>query len=101
MDFSPEFELLLKFSIGLATTPANEDDVIKVARYLGVDLPDTSLEDHIKILQDELVKQNSFLKNGLESDSVYDSEEYRRSIFVREIVANNRIIRRKRTVSNR
>ena len=96
MDFSPAFALLTKFSIGLPSTPKSEDDVLTVSKYLGVELPQVSLDDRISILTTELSIQNGFLSTTLESDAIYDSNEYRRSMFIKEVVANNRINRQNR-----
>lgn len=94
--FSPAFEPLIKFTKGLPKVPTSEDDIVAVANYLGVDVPDATLDDGIKLLSDELSFQNGFLSTELSSDAIYNTQLYRRSKFIREIVANNRINLRNR-----
>ena len=98
MQFSPAFTLLPKFSVGLKTTHKDKDDVLAVSEYLGIDLPDVSHDDKITILAKELQSQNGFLSHALISEEIYNSDEYRRSMFVREIVANNRVNLRNRAL---
>ncbi|WP_158810107.1 hypothetical protein [Beijerinckia sp. L45] len=90
MEFSPAFYLLTKFSIGLRDYPKSEDDVVAVAAYLGLGFSDVALEDKIKLLAEELQTQNGFLSTELSSETISQSPEYQRSMFVREVVANNR-----------
>ena len=96
MEFSAAFSLLRNFTVGLPMTPVSEGDVVAVSNYLGVDLPEVSLQDRITILSKELSAQNRFLSTKLESESIFDTDEYRKSGFIKEVVANNRINRRKR-----
>ncbi len=90
MEFDPTFALLKKFTVGLPPTPKSMDDVVAVAKYLGVKLVSSSLDVQIEILTDEVTLQNRFLSHQLASDSIFDSDEYSRSMFIREVVTNNR-----------
>lgn len=90
MNFSPAFYLLVKFTRGASSTSATMQDVEDAAGYLGVDLPSGTREQHIALLQDEVSKQNGFLTKHRESDTVQDTQDYRRSAFIREIVAHKR-----------
>lgn len=90
-EFSPAFEPLIKFMKGLPKVPISEDEIAAVSKYLGVDLPDVSFEDRVTLLSDELSAQNGFLSYELSSDLIYNSDPYRKSMFIREIVANNRM----------
>ena len=93
MEFSPAFSLLVKFTTGIETKPKSEDDVIAVSKYLGINVPGGDLADQAAVLSNELSRQNCFLSKELEYDAIFDSNEYRKSKSVREIVANNRINR--------
>ena len=83
MEFSPEFELLLKVSNGLPKVPISEAEVAAVSRYLGIDFPDVNVEDRVPPLSKELSAQNAFLSIELSSNYIYHSKEYRQSMFVR------------------
>ena len=100
MEFNPAFALLAKFNIGLATASKDESDVIETSKYLGVDLPQTNLGDQINFIAKELSAQNGFLSKNLESDSIYSTAEYHKSMFIQEVVANNRENRRNRLKNN-
>ena len=91
MEFSPAFALLQKFTIGRPPTPKNEDDILTVARYLGVDFAGSKMDDRETLLSNELANQNRFLSAELSSYSIFDSDEYRKSMFVKEVVTNNRL----------
>ena len=91
MEFSSAFPLLGKFNTELWTTSKSEADVLAVSEYLGVDLPDVNLNEKIFLLSRELDKQNGFLSVELSSDMIFQSEQYKKSMFIREIVKNNRI----------
>jgi len=91
MDFDPAFALLKNFTIGVPRPKnINEQEVAKVAKYLGLELPPVSLEQQIKTIETELFNQNGFLTNNLTRPDVENSEIYVRSQFIREIIANNR-----------
>ena len=91
MEFSPAFSLLLKFTVGLDRGKPNIEETRVVAGYLGVALSDQSLGECQKILSLELSQQNRFLPKQLERDSIFESDEYCKSMFIKEIVANNRL----------
>ena len=101
MQFSPAFPLLAKFNFGLKTDYKDENDVLAVSEYLGIGLPDVSLDNKIAILAEELDSQNAFLSKHLISDSIYNTIEYSKSKFVQEIVANNRQNLRNRATRDR
>jgi len=94
MEFSPAFALLQKFTAGLpeASTISDitQEDVSQAAMYLGIELPFASLDDQKRIVQKELLNQNKFLTSNLHKPDVDQHEVYSRSLFVREIVLNNR-----------
>ncbi len=60
-----------------------------------------SLGDKIATLAAELQIQNGFLSKHLISDEAYQSADYRRSMFVKAIVANERASLRNRAVRER
>ena len=101
MEFHPAFHLLLKFTVGLQTEPPSADEVLIVAKYLGVELPELTSSAKTSMLERELQKQNGYMSEHLEHDSINDSELYRKSMFVQQVVENNRINRRNRTASER
>lgn len=95
MEFSPSFALLQKFTVGLpeAVTRSSgvaQGDVAMAAAYLGIDLPFASLDEQIRIVEKELLNQNKFLTSNLHKPDVDQHEVYSRSLFVREMVLNNR-----------
>ena len=90
MTFDPAFSLLQKFTAGLPQPSISEEDVFAASAYLGVVLPKTNHADHIKVLEQALLHQNGFLSYEISSPAIFDSDEYRQSKFVREVVANNR-----------
>ena len=71
-----------------------------VAEYLGVNPTSTSLEDRVDELSRELSRQNGVLSEQLEHESIFQPDEYRRSRFVREMVANERENRQGRRSSD-
>ena len=90
MEFGPEFSLLAKFTTGLGETNPSGDETSKAAAYLGLDLPHTSLVDRIQIVSNELERQNGVLAEEIEYDTIMESDDYHKSLFIREVVANNR-----------
>ncbi len=101
MEFSPAFYLLPKFSIDFVKSDKSDDDLRLVCRYLGVDLVDAKADVRASILRDELLRQNAFLTKQIDLETIYDTDEYRRSSFIQEIVANNRANRKKRASPDR
>ena len=99
--FDPTFSLLPKFSIGLRPMPTSEEEMKLVSTYLGVELPAAELQENAQRLSNELESQNGFLTKNLESNSIYESDKYRRSMFIRDIVANNRFGCQRHPASNR
>ena len=90
MTFSPAFALLPRFTSGLQSGAVSGSDVAMVSDYLGVSVEGVSLQGSVEVLNNELLRQNRFLSLELASDSISDSNEYSRSLFIREVVANNR-----------
>jgi hypothetical protein len=86
--FDPAFPLLARLTTG--HEPLDEEEAKTAASYLGVSLPTDDLKEQIKYLNAVTLSQNAFLTKYLASDLIYRSDEYQRSMFIREIVANNR-----------
>jgi hypothetical protein len=95
MEFNAAFTLLKKFTVGIPNSLSesetiDDQDVVAVANYLGVELPTVSLLERIEILETELFAQNKFLTANLKDNDIEQSELYSRSQFVREVILNNR-----------
>lgn len=93
MAFSPAFHLLKNFTAGvprLAPENISDSDVEAAAKYLGVDVTSLVGIERVERIETELQEQNRFLTAHLRDDDIDKSGLYRRSPFVREIVANNR-----------
>ncbi|MGP0060515.1 MAG: hypothetical protein ACLPID_14615 [Beijerinckiaceae bacterium] len=95
MEFSPAFTLLGKFTTDIPESDSeshtiNENDIVNVAEYLGLKLPEKSLQERIEIIQNELLNQNKVLTENISIVDVDKAEIYKKSRFVREIVLNNR-----------
>ncbi len=95
MEYDPGLALLKKFTVGIPASlsgsdAVNSEDVAAAAKYLGIELPEISLLERIKVVEIELLAQNKFLTTNLHNTEAEQSEFYRKSQFVREVLLNNR-----------
>jgi len=95
MNFDPAFNLLVKFApnvtnYGISVDRIEDADLRIVSTYLGVDIRGLERNDCCRIIEDELMRQNEFLNYNLEAPDVTESDIYKRSNFVREVIKNNR-----------
>jgi hypothetical protein len=95
MEFDPAFALLKKFTVGIPSSLSesdtiNAEDVAAAAKYLGIELREIPLSGQIGVIEIELLAQNKFLTTNLQNTEVEQSEFYRKSQFVREVISNNR-----------
>ncbi|MEJ0049957.1 MAG: hypothetical protein WDN02_01850 [Methylovirgula sp.] len=99
MEFSAAFHLLENFTVGIARPSPesiSDTDIEAAAAYLGTDVSSLAGIERIERIEVELQEQNRFLTAHLRDDDIEQSNFYRRSLFVREIVANNRTPKTKR-----
>jgi hypothetical protein len=94
MKLSPAFQLLGKFTQGIPARQIygapTQEDILAVSEYLGVSVAEYDPSSAVEKLTSELTEQNRFLTANLYSDEIESSDLYRRSLFIREIVKNNR-----------
>ena len=95
MELDPAFTLLRKFTVGIESSvsgsdPINNQDIVAVAKYLGVELPAISMSECVRIIETELLAQNKFLTMNLRNINIEQSELYEQSRFVKEVILNNR-----------
>lgn len=95
MAFSPVFHLLKKFTVDLSghapeAENASERDIDVAGAYSGIDTSAMPSNERMEAIRIELREQNRFLTAHLRDDDIEKSNFYRRSLFVREVVANNR-----------
>lgn len=94
MSFSPAFRLLAKFTEGIEPSRKGGDaswaEIDLVSQYLGVAVEHDDRRTCIEQLSHALTDQNRFLTANLASDKIVESDFYKSSMFIREIVDNNR-----------
>ncbi len=93
MEFSGAFHLLKNFTVGIprpSPKDISDTDIAAAAAYLGIDVSSLVAVERIERIEAELQEQNLFLTAHLRDADIERSNFYRQSLFVREIVANNR-----------
>lgn len=95
MEYDPAFALLKKFTVGIpgslsGSDTINNEDIAAAAKYLGIELHEMPISEQIGVVEIELLAQNRFLTTNLQNTEVEQSEFYRKSQFVREVILNNR-----------
>lgn len=93
MAFSSAFHLLKNFTAGIlkpSPEAISDNDIESAAAYLGMDVSSVDGLLRIERIEAELQEQNRFLTAHLKDDNIDESGLFKRSTFVREVVANNR-----------